>query len=119
MEHVGQEGDGLDGLSQSHLIGKDNTVAPKVEEEDKIIFFLLIVFFKHVQTIYLHSTCTRSERASSSHPADNLSAPESHFRCTKVVSSEQQTSAFVLTPGIKVKKTFLNFLSRTVSPCQV
>lgn len=35
VEQVRQEGDRLDGLPQSHLISKDNTVAPEEEEKDR------------------------------------------------------------------------------------
>ena len=39
-----------------------------------------------------------SEPTSSNHPAGNLSAEGFHLRYTTAVSSEQQTSAFALTP---------------------
>lgn len=34
VEQVGQERDGLDGLSQTHLVGQDDAVAPEDEEEE-------------------------------------------------------------------------------------
>lgn len=33
VKQVGEEGDGLDGLSKPHLISKDNTVASKNEKK--------------------------------------------------------------------------------------
>lgn len=53
MKHVGQERDGLDGLSQSHLISKYNTVAPE-EEEDKQTLFLTVL----KQLLFQNSTKT-------------------------------------------------------------
>lgn len=58
------------------------------------------------------NTCTRSEPASSSHPAGNLSVPDSHPRCTSAVSSEQQTWAFALKPESDRQESDLHFPSR-------
>lgn len=49
VKQVGQEGDGLDGLSQSHLIGEDNTIAPEVEEEGKRMVFVLTPSFFQIR----------------------------------------------------------------------
>lgn len=35
VEQVGQEGDGLDGLPQTHLVSKDYTIAPEDENVEK------------------------------------------------------------------------------------
>lgn len=75
-----------------------------------IFFFFL--FIEVIKTninpfIYLHSTCTRSEPTSSTHPADNLSAEGSRLQYTMAVSSEQQTWVFALTPEMIVWNTFL------------
>lgn len=45
MEQVRQEGDGLDGLSQSHFISEDNTIAPEEKEEDTFLTQLFFFFF--------------------------------------------------------------------------
>lgn len=36
VKQVGQEGDGLDGLSEPHLISKDNTVASKDKKKKSV-----------------------------------------------------------------------------------
>lgn len=41
VEQVGQERDGLDGFSQSHLISEDNTIAPEKENKDNRMFVFL------------------------------------------------------------------------------
>ena len=48
VEQVGQEGDGLDGLSKTHLIGKDNTVAP--EEHN----YRLLILHMYKCNVYIY-----------------------------------------------------------------
>lgn len=56
VEQVRQEGDGLDGLSQSHLISEDNTIAPEEKEEDKMMaeLFLLLFLSEMIKTTQSH-----------------------------------------------------------------
>lgn len=39
VEEIGQKGDGLDGLPQSHLVSKYNTVAPEETKKKKSLSF--------------------------------------------------------------------------------
>lgn len=99
VEQVGEEGDGLDGLPQPHLISQDNAVAPT--SGTRIFFFMvseLIIKINHCDCWQI--TCTRSEPASSIRPAGNLLAEGSRLQYKMAVSLRRQTWAFALIPDI-------------------
>lgn len=97
VKQVRQEGDGLDGLSQAHLISEDNAVAPeKGFQTSSMAQFRQ----QNQQGVCDVLTCTRSEPTSSSHLIGSLSTAGCHLLWMKAVSSVQQTSASASTPTI-------------------
>lgn len=108
VKQVRQEGDCLDGFSQPHLISEDNAIAP-TEGDKKIVMQALwnpIWRGRGRPWLYLF-TCTRSERASLTHPADNLSVQGWSPQYMTAASSEQQILVFALIPEMIETHSFI------------